>query len=129
MGYNRDKIIENIKNNNHNNLTTLYYLLVKQKLKKGIETESDLISNSFKEYMQKQNNKLKNNNIRPICLKEMISSKEENIKRPQTYRQKINESIINLFMNEFSKKNINSRKKIKNKSKEKKRKKNFYFWN
>ena len=125
MGYNRDKIIDNIKNNNHNNLTTLYYLLVKQKLKKGIETESDLISNSFKEYMQKQNNKLKNNNIRPICLKEMISSKEENIKRPQTYRQKINESIINLFMNEFSKKNINSRKKIKNKSKEKKGKKIF----
>ena len=50
MGYNKNKIIDNVKNNRHNNISTVYYLLVKQKLKKGIETESDLISNSFQEY-------------------------------------------------------------------------------
>ena len=33
MGYKKNKIIENIKNNDHNNLTTIYYLLVKQKIK------------------------------------------------------------------------------------------------
>ena len=45
--YDRKKIIECIKNNNHNSLTTIYYLLVKKKLKQGIETESDMISNKF----------------------------------------------------------------------------------
>ena len=125
MGYNKDKIINNVKNNNHNNLTTLYYLLVKQKLKIGIETESDLISNSFKEYMKKQYSKLKINNMVPISLKEMISLKEENTKKSDNYKQKVNNSIINIFRKEFNKRNINSRKKIKNKSKEKKGQKYF----
>ena len=47
LGYNEKKIIEYIKNNKHNSITTIYYLLVKKKTKQGIWTESDMISQAF----------------------------------------------------------------------------------
>ena len=72
-GYDKKKIVECIKNNNHNSLTTLYYLLVKQKLKQGIGTESDMISNIFHEYIKEQNIKIQKDNIKPISLKMFIS--------------------------------------------------------
>ena len=116
MGYKKNKIIENIKNNDHNNLTTIYYLLVKQKIKKGIEIESDLISNHFKEYIKKQNNYIIKNNLRPLSLKEIIEQKEEkkeeniNLIKLNTYREKKRiESNINQNINESNKEN----KKIK----------------
>ena len=71
-GYDEKKIVDNVKNNNHNSLTTIYYLLVKQKLKKGIETESDMISNKFHNYIREQDTKYKKENIRPISLKLFI---------------------------------------------------------
>ena len=54
-GYDEKKIVECITNNNHNSITTIYYLLVKQKLKQGIETESDMISNIFQEFIKEHN--------------------------------------------------------------------------
>ena len=143
MGYKKNKIIENIKNNDHNNLTTIYYLLVKQKIKKGIEIESDLISNHFKEYIKKQNNYIIKNNLRPLSLKEIIEQKEEkkeekkeeniNLIKLNTYREKKRiESNINQNINESNKENkkikINIKKKNKTVSKEKskhKKKDNF----
>ena len=132
MGYNKNKIIENIKNNRHNNLSTIYYLLVKQKIKKGIETESDLISNSFKEYIKNQYNKLINdyNNIIPISLKEIISLKKEkdneinnNKKIPDTFREKKKNNEMNFRNNN---KNLYI-KKNKTISKEKTNNKKSYF--
>jgi len=132
FGYNKNKIIENIKNNRHNNLTTVYYLLVKQKLKKGIETESDLISNSFQEYIKKQYNKLINsyNNIIPISLKEITLLQKEksskiinNKKIPDTFREKKKN-------NEMYFRNINKNiiiKKNKTISKDKTKDKKNYF--
>ena len=78
-GYNEKKIIDCIKNNNHNSLTTIYYLLVKQKLKQGIETESDMTSNVFQEYIKEQNNKNQKNNIKPISLKMFILNSKKNL--------------------------------------------------
>lgn len=128
IGFNKEKIINNIKNNNHNNLTTLYYLLVKKKLKKGIETESDLISTCFKDYMEKQITKLMNNNIKPISLKEILlnqKEKDKNKKQSVTYRENKKDLNINTEMNKKSNNNINgsNRKKNKTISKEKKKKK------
>jgi 5'-AMP-activated protein kinase catalytic alpha subunit len=68
-GYDEKKVIDCIKNNNHNSLTTIYYLLVKQKFKQGIETESDMISNIFQQFVKEQNKKNQKENIRPISLK------------------------------------------------------------
>ena len=73
--YNFDKksIIENIKNNRHNKITTFYYLLVKKYLKEGKQTESDLISNIFNKYLREQDlkNKLLKKGEKPISLKIM----------------------------------------------------------
>ena len=110
MGYNKDKIIENIKNNRHNNLSTIYYLLVKKNLKKGIETESDLISNSFQEYIKKQYNKLiNNNNIIPISLKEIIASEKEKLNVINN-----NKKISDTFRESKKKNEMNFRNNNKN---------------
>ena len=74
-GFQKNEIIKDIKNNRHNNITTIYYLLVNKLRKEGIETISDLFSNEFKEYLKEQD--LKNNLIKkgekPISLKIMKS--------------------------------------------------------
>ena len=78
-GYDEKKVTDCIKNNNHNSLTTIYYLLVKQKLKQGIETESDLISNIFQEFIKEQNIKNQKENISPISLKLYIIRSKKNL--------------------------------------------------
>ena len=76
--YEKKKIVKYIKNNNHNSLTTLYYLLVKQRLKEGIETESDMISKVFQQFIKIQNKKNQKKNVKPINLKIlMLKSKKK----------------------------------------------------
>ena len=130
MGYNKNKIIDNVKNNRHNNISTVYYLLVKQKLKKGIETESDLISNSFQEYIKKQYNKLLNNcnNITPVSLKEMIEQQKENIdkkKMPGTFRDEKKCGNFNFYRN-INKDNCIKKNKTISKEKVKDNNKKFF---
>ena len=130
MGYNKNKIIDNVKNNRHNNISTVYYLLVKQKLKKGIETESDLISNSFQEYIKKQYNKLLNNynNVTPVSLKEMIEQQKENIdkkKMPGTFRDEKKCGNFNLYRN-INKDNCIKKNKTISKEKVKDNNKKFF---
>ena len=71
--FNKKTIIENIKKNRHNKVTTFYYLLVNKYLKEGKETGSDLISNIFNEYLREQDlkNKLIKKGEKPISLKIM----------------------------------------------------------
>ena len=75
FGFNKNEIIKEIKNNRHNSITTIYYLLVNKFRKEGIGNISDLISNDFKDYLKEQD--LKNNLIKkgekPISLKIMKS--------------------------------------------------------
>ena len=59
-GYKREEIINNIKYNRHNEITTFYYLLVKQFNKNGIETVNDLISPCFTKYVLEHYEKLEN---------------------------------------------------------------------
>ena len=72
-GFDKNKIIDNIKNNRHNKITTFYYLLVNKFHNEGIETESDLISNTFYNYLKEQDlkNKLTKKGEKPISLKIM----------------------------------------------------------
>ena len=144
-GYDEKKVTDCIKNNNHNSLTTIYYLLVKQKLRQGIETESDLISNIFQEFIKKQNKKNKKENIRPISLKlyllrfkkNLLKSREEkekeakkknNSKNRDNKESEINkENIVNIYKENKSKESKsketeNNRKE--NNSKNDKKKKN-----
>ena len=58
-GYKKEEIIKNVKNNRHNEITTFYYLLVKQLSRNGIDIVNDLISPSFTKYILTQNEKIK----------------------------------------------------------------------
>ena len=77
-GFNKDKITDDVKKNKHNKITTFYYLLVNKFKNMGIETENDLISNTYNEYLKTQDlkNKLIKKGEKPISLKIMkLSSK------------------------------------------------------
>ena len=129
-GYDEKKVTDCIKNNNHNSLTTIYYLLVKQKLKQGIETESDMISNIFQEFIKKQNQKNEQENIRPISLKlyiirskkNLLKSREEKAKEKES-KKKNNSKNKDNKESDINKENIVSIHK-ENKSKDSKSKEN-----
>ena len=72
-GYTKNEIIDNVKNNRHNKITTIYYLLVNKFRNEGKEIINDLISNTFKEYLEEQDlkNKLIKKGEKPISLKIM----------------------------------------------------------
>ena len=69
-------------NNRHNHITTTYYLLLNQKIKKGLESVSDLKSKSFKKYINVPCNLLSyyNYDLNKI-INERVYNKEENSKR------------------------------------------------
>ena len=73
FNFDKKTIIENVKKNRHNKITTFYYLLVNKYLNEGKETPSDLISNIFNEYLREQDlkNKLIKKGEKPISLKIM----------------------------------------------------------
>ena len=77
-GFNENEIIYNIKTNRHNKITTFYYLLVNKYTKNGIETENDLISDTYNEYIKQQDlkNKLIKKGEKPISLKIMKYNSE-----------------------------------------------------
>ena len=108
-GYNEKKIIDCVKNNNHNSLTTIYYLLVKQKLRQGIETQSDMISTKFQEFIKEQNKKIQKDNIKPISLKMfIINSKKIDNKDKEHKNNKEEIKIDYIEAKENIKQNINN---------------------
>lgn len=59
-GYDKDEVIKLLLNNRHNNVTTLYYLIIKKNMKKGIGSISDMISKQFMGYIAKNSTKNQN---------------------------------------------------------------------
>ena len=78
FGFNENEIIDNIKKNRHNRITTYYYLLVNNHIRREIETENDLISTTYNEYLKQQDlkNKLIKRSEKPISLKIMKYNSE-----------------------------------------------------
>ena len=76
MGYNKQEVRMNVLINEHNNITTTYYLLLKKKIKSKIPSVSDLKSMEYDMYMKDENNKLDkyDNDIEKV-IKERASSK------------------------------------------------------
>ena len=60
LGFNKMEIRYNIIKNEHNNITTTYYLLLDKKLKKGRKSIADLHSNLFDDYINDPKNKIEN---------------------------------------------------------------------
>ena len=122
-GYDEKKIIDYIKNNNHNSLTIIYYLLVKQKLKKGIGTESDMISNVFQKYIKEQIMKNEKENIQPICLKQVLMNYKSNMsKNKDNKNDKDEKELKNTNKDKKDKDNINENKESNSNKKESKNK-------
>ena len=60
LGFNKMEVRYNIIKNEHNNITTTYYLLLHQKIKRGRKSIADLNSNLFDEYINDPKNKIEN---------------------------------------------------------------------
>ena len=81
-GFKKDDCIENLLKNKHNHITTTFYLILKNKIKKGYESESDLVSKHFIKFIGDYKNSLKNFNY---CINDVI----------KFYQNKFNDSNIN----------------------------------
>ena len=60
--YNSKEIRINLLGNKHNHITTTYYLILKKKIKKGINSICDMTSNDFLNYIHNPKNLLANYN-------------------------------------------------------------------
>ena len=92
-GYKVEKIISNIKENRHNNITTLYYLLVKKNYEKK-KSISDLISNLFKKYVSKNNKQPKSLKLMKLKSKLIFENKQSTQMQTPKEEKKIKELSI-----------------------------------
>jgi len=60
FGYERDALLQSLKNNRHNKLTTLYYLLLKKFVKNGHVSNADISSVIFKPRVLKEVEEMEN---------------------------------------------------------------------
>lgn len=91
-GFNVNEVRESIIMNKHTHLSTSYYLLVKSKIRQGIESESDLFSDKYIKYVKNPNNLLSNYNndlkvalevrLEQAKLMEIEKSNKEKTKEP-----------------------------------------------
>ena len=114
--YNKDEIRKNILTNKHNHITITYYLLLKKKIKKGLESVGDLKSNLFNNYIKDPSNFLSmyDYNIEKVV-------RERAFKKPLIIENKLEEEktiepISNNDLNDMNKtkKNNEDEEKIKN---------------
>ncbi|MCQ2815746.1 MAG: protein kinase [archaeon] len=59
-GGDKEEIYKNVIYNHHNHITTLYYLIMKKRVKKGESFYSDLMSKKFLDYLKDDKNLFKN---------------------------------------------------------------------
>ena len=86
FGYNKNTIKNSVINNKFDEGSALYYLLVKQRSKKGIYSVSDLFSDKFIKYIYNEKNLIENN-------KTMFYNKRKNTKEKNVIYTDINEKI------------------------------------
>ena len=60
LNFNKQEVRENILRDNHNYITTTYYLLVRKKMRKNIESVSDFKSKLYENFIDDEKNLLKN---------------------------------------------------------------------
>ena len=79
--FKRDEVRSNILTNRHNHITTCYYLLLKKKIKKGIPSISDLVSEEYKNFTNDKKNFMSsyNNDINLVVLERSVSAKRKQI--------------------------------------------------
>jgi len=100
FGYDRDVIVQSIKNNRHNKLTTTYYLLLQKFIRNGHASKADINSLCFKpkilEEMKAINKKIENLS-KSIEKKESLNQITNN---KQVENTKNEENIVHEIMNQ-----------------------------
>ncbi len=98
LGFNSMEVRYNIIKNEHNNITTTYYLLLDKKCRKGRKSIADLHSNLFDDYINDPKNKIENYEEGiDQALKERINSKGiiKTIPDFEVERQKLKNKLNN----------------------------------
>ena len=122
--YNSKEIRINLLGNKHNHITTTYYLILKKKIKKGINSICDMTSNDFLNYIHNPKNLLANYNG---DWKKLFKERgiKKNIERASTFKSNSsngtkgkndnknknegNNDNINIKINDDLKNNINNK--------------------
>ncbi len=106
MNYKKDEVKKCILSNRHNHITTTYYLLLQQKIKKGLESVSDIKSKSFKKYINDPCNLLSSydNDLDKIINDRVYNNKEEKETQNNILTEKLAMDIINKYRAENNKK-------------------------
>ncbi len=104
LNYKKEEVKKCILSNRHNHITTTYYLLLNQKIKKGLESVSDLKSKSFKKYINDPCNLLSSYDY---DLNKIINERVYNNKNSKEFlTEKLAMDIINKYRSDNNKKLI-----------------------
>ena len=110
FGFKKSKVAIDVIKNEYNNVTTTYYLLLNRKIKRKKESNSDLFSEKYKNYIKDEKNRLSyfNYNFDDVIkekLKEIFDEEknEENKKKEDKKKKIKNNKINNKINNNFIK--------------------------
>jgi serine/threonine protein kinase len=135
LGFNKMEVRYNIIKNEHNNITTTYYLLLNKKLKVGRKSIADLHSELYDDYINDSKNKIRNYKegieeaikeriyskgileIIPDFEQSRLQKKRPSIKLKRNSIQKNRKSISSVKENRDSISNVNIKIDILNKPK------------
>ena len=97
----KKEIIECLLKNEHNDITTIYDLMLLNNSKAGKESIADLTGNLFQKYLEKNNNLLinYNNDINKVIEEKMHLKDNNNINQEEKLNEKNDEININLESN------------------------------
>ena len=97
MNFNKQEVRENILRDEHNNITTTYYLLLRRMVRRGKESISDLISDDYENYRNDVNNLMEKYHFDiDEVVKERSSSKGKLNEIPfKSYIKRVNKNEIN----------------------------------
>lgn len=101
FGYERDVIQQSLKNNRHNKITTLYYLLLKKFIKNGHISNSDISSLTFKPKVLVEMSEMENavRNAINDESKPSIASDEQLKNRKMSAKEKVLKVDVNDILN------------------------------
>lgn len=92
-GFRIDEVRESIILNKNNHLTTSYYLLVKSKIRQGLQSESDLFSERYVNYIRNPDNQLSRYDY---DLKKALEARMQDAKKYYEEREKMEKDRKNL---------------------------------
>lgn len=99
FGYERDVIYQSLKNNRHNKITTLYYLLLNKFIKNGHISNSDISSVTFKPKVLAEISEMDNAVINAINEESKLSPNVDDIQKTRKVLAK--ERVLKVDVNEI----------------------------